>query len=148
MRRRSHKPVKEFSTDNNIKEFDKHKQSLNSKNKQLNAAGEHSQQPLPDHPFPLLPPVSPAGPAPHPVPPHDPEQMQNEKFRARFELNSAYRDLRRGELILQQIETYLPYTAEASFSRKLLETASEIYQTAYKNYQKRSEEHTSELQSH
>ncbi len=44
---------------------------------------------------------------PVPPPPHDHEHMQNERLRARFELDSAYRDLRRGELIVQQIETYL-----------------------------------------
>ncbi|NOY09706.1 MAG: hypothetical protein GXP33_12795 [Spirochaetes bacterium] len=105
---------------NGNKDFDKGKRFSDSQNKRPPPA-----------------PVPPAGPN-APPPPHDPEHLQNERLRARFELDSAYRDLRRGELIVQQIETYLPSTEETSFGRKLLDIASEIYQSAYRNYQKES----------
>ncbi len=85
-----------------------------------------------------LPPV-PGHPSEGPLPPppgHPP--VQDEKLRARFELDSAYRDLRKGELVVQQIETYLPDNEESSFGRQLLDTASSIYQAAYRNFQEGS----------
>gem|GEM_PF-2272229 len=91
---------------------------------------------------PPLPPQGPPSPPPQgpppPPPPHDPAHMQNDRLRARFELDSAYRDLRRGELIVQQIEIYLPSAEEATFGKALLKTASKIYQAAYKSYQNES----------
>ncbi len=100
-----------------------------------------SRQKRPEFPdgFPFSPPpLHPAAGLPHqgeegPPPPHPP--LQDEKRRARFELDSAYRDLRRGELIVQQIETYLPDSQEATFGRQILGIAADIYQTAYKNFQ-------------
>ena len=73
------------------------------------------------------------------IPPHLPLplHMQDEKFRARFELDSAYRDLRRGELIMQQIEISLPQAERVRLGRRLLVLASDIYQSAYKKYQHR-----------
>ncbi len=73
-----------------------------------------------------------------PPPPHHHPVPQDEKRRARFELDSAYRELRRGELTVQQIETYLPDSKEAVFGRKILETASDIYQSAIENFQNNS----------
>lgn len=84
-------------------------------------------------------PAGPPGPPPGGGPPSpDRPPVQNEMLRARFELDSAYRDLRKGELIVQQIETYLPEAEEAAFGRQLLDIASAIYQSAYKNFQNKS----------
>ncbi len=82
---------------------------------------------------------SPFGPPGKPLPPGGgPPPHPDEKLRARFELDSAYRDLRKGELIVQQIETYLPKAEEALFGRQLLDIAAAIYQSAYKQFQNKS----------
>ncbi len=95
----------------------------------------NKKAPSPGGSLPPVPGHPPEGPLP-PPPGHPP--VQDEKLRARFELDSAYRDLRKGELVVQQIETYLPDNEEASFGRQLLNTASSIYQAAYRNFQEES----------
>lgn len=94
----------------------------------------------PEFPF-GLPPI-PTENGPHqpseghpPPPPHAHQPMQDERLRARFELDSAYRELRKGELMVQQIETYLPDSDEAVFGRQLMGTAALVYQSAYKSFQ-------------
>ncbi len=73
---------------------------------------------------------------PPPFPPHP--SVQDEKLRARFELDSAYRELHKGEMIVQQIEMYMPESEEAVFSRQILKIAASIYQSAYKSFQSKS----------
>ncbi len=55
-------------------------------------------------------------------------------MRARFEQESAYRDLRRGNLMLQYIETHRPNSVEAGYAAQLLDLGSRLYQTAYEAY--------------
>lgn len=55
-------------------------------------------------------------------------------MRARFEQESAYRDLRRGSLMVQQIETSRPGSQEAQYAAQLLDMGSRLYQSAYEAY--------------
>jgi len=77
------------------------------------------------------PPPPPAGGPPAPPPPGPPHDPQAEAFRAGFELDSAYRDLRRGALMVQQMETYAPQAPEIADARQVFEIASRLYQTAF-----------------
>ncbi len=118
---------------------------MNSSNTDFNSENQNldSRRKKPKHPdgFPPVP-IHPAAGLPDQPegapPPHGHPPMQDEKLRARFELDSAYRDLRKGELIVQQIETYLSESEEALFGRQLLETATAIYQSAYRGFQDES----------
>ena len=111
-------------------DFDSGKQDSGSRRKRPESPDGFP--PVPIHPAAGLPHQAEGGPPPHP---HGHPHLQDEKLRARFELDSAYRDLRKGELIVQQIETYLPDSQEALFGRQLLDIAASIYQSAYKNFQ-------------
>ncbi len=51
-------------------------------------------------------------------------------MRATFELDSAYREMRRGELMVQQIETAHPQTWEAHYAAQVRDLAFQFYRTA------------------
>lgn len=88
--------------------------------------------PAPPPPGGAPPPPPPPGGAPPPGPPRDP---QAEAFRARFELDGAYRDLRRGAIMLQQMEARNPEAQELEDARQVFEIASRLYQTAFQAHQ-------------
>ncbi len=55
-------------------------------------------------------------------------------MRARFEQESAYRDLRRGSVMAQYVETTRPGSPEAVYAARLVELGSQLYQTGYEAY--------------
>lgn len=63
--------------------------------------------------------------------PHDPRA---EALRAGFELDSAYRDMRRAELIHQQMEAFAPQMSETGDVGQILELASALHREAYQAY--------------
>ncbi len=58
-----------------------------------------------------------------------------EALRAGFELDSAYRDLRRAELMIQQMETMTAPSPELDDARQLFEFASAFHRKAYQAYE-------------
>ena len=62
------------------------------------------------------------------MPPRDPRA---ESFRAGFELDSAYRELRRADLMLQQMEAHNPDAQETALAREVFELASRLYREAF-----------------
>ena len=85
---------------------------------------------------PPAPPSPLAGaPPPPPAPggrfPRDP---QAEALRAGFELDGAYREMHRAELMVQQVESLSPGAPECARARQLLGIASELYHEAHQAY--------------
>jgi hypothetical protein len=58
-----------------------------------------------------------------------------EALRAGFELDSAYRDLRRAELMIQQMETMTAPSPEIVDAKQLFEFASAFHRKAYQAYE-------------
>ena len=58
--------------------------------------------------------------------------MQAEAFRAGFELDSAYRELRRADFMIQQMESREPGALEVADARQMFEIASRLYQVAFR----------------
>ncbi len=90
----------------------------------------------PKNPIPV-PPPAPGAPTPPPpapgTPPPPPMPSQAEAMRAAFEQESAYRDLRRGAVMLQQIEG----RGEAgAFAAQIYELASQVYRAAHEARQR------------
>jgi hypothetical protein len=58
-----------------------------------------------------------------------------ESLRAGFELDSAYREMRRAELMIQQMETATPQSPEIADARELFAFASTFHRKAYQAYE-------------
>lgn len=80
---------------------------------------------------PLTPGGSPSAPPGGASPPRDP---QAEALRAGFELDSAYREMRRAELMLQQMESFAPQAPETADAKQVLDLASALHRKAYQAY--------------
>ncbi len=74
------------------------------------------------------PPPPPGGAPPPPPPPGDP---QAEAYRAAFELDSAYRDLRRGDVMLQQMQPCIARQPDLAAAQEVFALASRLYQMAF-----------------
>ncbi len=71
---------------------------------------------------------------PPPPPPPPPPHFINDRGRAKMELESAYRELNMGELIVHEIENTSPNSEEATLGREILLLANKIYQQANAAY--------------
>ncbi len=60
---------------------------------------------------------------------------QAEAYRAGFELDSAYRELRRADLMIQQMEMRNANAPEVADARQIFEIASRLYQVAFSSRQ-------------
>ncbi len=71
-----------------------------------------------------------------PPPPPPPPHFGNDRERARIELDSAYRELGMGELIVQEIDNHFPNSEEAQLGKEILIIANRVYRSAYSAYQR------------
>lgn len=75
------------------------------------------------------------GQLPHPPAEMSPPQdSRTVELRAGFELDSAYREMRRAELLLEQMESFVPPAPEIIDARQVLELASTLYRKSYQAY--------------
>jgi hypothetical protein len=81
------------------------------------------------------PPPPPGVAAPPHLPPGAPIDPRAEALRAGFELDSAYRDLRRAELMIQQMETMTTPSPELDDAKQLFDIASAFHRKAYQAYE-------------
>ena len=91
--------------------------------------------PAPPHPGAPPPPPAPGAVPPPPPPPAIPLDPRAEALRAGFELDSAYRELRRAELMIQQMESMAPPAPEIDDAKQLFDIASAFHRKAYQAYE-------------
>ncbi|HEY66890.1 MAG TPA: hypothetical protein G4N97_01290 [Thermoflexia bacterium] len=63
-----------------------------------------------------------------------PRDPRAEALRAGFELDGSYREMRRAELVLQQMESFAPQAPEIADARQVLNIASALYRKSYQAY--------------